>query len=102
MFNCLTVLVLLPLEVTTGYLNNVTKAIVDALIKFDIHTKEPELLTALTKPLTSLIIQLDKDVLKSISIGKVNEEVDLRRHICHNSSIVIGNETIDFKIERCK
>ena len=102
MFNCLTVLVLLPIEVTTGYLNFVTKKLVDALIDYDINAKEPELLTALTKPLTSLIIQLDKEVLKSISIGKVNEEVDLRKHVCRNESILVGNETVDYKIEKCK
>jgi hypothetical protein len=102
MFNCLTVLILLPIEVTTGYLNFVTKNIVDSLINYDINAKEPELLTALTKPLTSLIIQLDKEVLKSISIGTVNEDVDLRKHVCRNESIIIGNQTVDYKIEKCK
>ena len=57
--------------ILSGYLNKVTKAIVDSLIQYDIQAKEPELLTALTKPLTSLIIQLDKEVLKNISIGKI-------------------------------
>jgi sodium-dependent phosphate cotransporter len=93
---------MLPLEITTGYLNKVTKLIVESLIQYDINAKEPELLHAITKPFTSLIIQLDKDVLKNISIGAVSDQVDLRKHKCGKTVRQLTNETFDVEIKKCK
>ncbi|XP_061883307.1 solute carrier family 34 member 2a [Entelurus aequoreus] len=66
-FNWLSVLVLLPLEVATGYLYEVTKIIIDS---FQIQSGEPpELLNVITDPLTDAIIELDKSVLSEIATG---------------------------------
>lgn len=55
-FNWLSVLVLLPLEVATGYLYEVTKLIIDA---FQIESGEaPDLLNVITDVLTESIIQV--------------------------------------------
>nr|XP_008103181.1 PREDICTED: sodium-dependent phosphate transport protein 2A isoform X1 [Anolis carolinensis]XP_008103182.1 PREDICTED: sodium-dependent phosphate transport protein 2A isoform X1 [Anolis carolinensis] len=67
-FNWLSVLVLLPLEVTTSYLYRTTKAAVEAL-KFRVGQDAPELLKVITEPFTSLIIQLDKSVITGIATG---------------------------------
>uniref|UniRef100_A0AAV2LHP5 Uncharacterized protein n=1 Tax=Knipowitschia caucasica TaxID=637954 RepID=A0AAV2LHP5_KNICA len=66
-FNWLSVLVLLPLEVATGYLYIVTKLIIDS---FNIQTGEaPELLNVITDIVTESIIQLDKTVINEIAAG---------------------------------
>jgi sodium-dependent phosphate cotransporter len=56
-FNWLSVLVLLPLEATTGLLRRLSQAVVDT---FHISSgdKAPEMLKVMTEPLTKLIIQV--------------------------------------------
>ncbi|XP_029138125.2 solute carrier family 34 member 2a [Labrus bergylta] len=66
-FNWLSVLVLLPLEVASGYLYKVTKLIIDS---FQIQSGEaPDLLNVITDPLTDAIIELDKSVISQIATG---------------------------------
>uniref|UniRef100_UPI0037E741FA solute carrier family 34 member 2a n=1 Tax=Semicossyphus pulcher TaxID=241346 RepID=UPI0037E741FA len=66
-FNWLSVLVLLPLEVATGYLYVVTKLIIDS---FQIQSGEaPDLLNVITDVLTDSIIQLDQSVISGIATG---------------------------------
>lgn len=66
-FNWLSVLVLLPLEVATGYLYEVTKLIIDS---FNIQSGEaPDLLNVITDVLTEAIIQLDETVISQIATG---------------------------------
>lgn len=56
-FNWLSVLVLLPLEVASGYLHRITKVAVTTL---SLHSGQdaPELLKVITEPFTRLIIQV--------------------------------------------
>ncbi|XP_035494366.2 sodium-dependent phosphate transport protein 2B-like isoform X3 [Scophthalmus maximus] len=66
-FNWLSVLVLLPLEVATGYLYMVTKHIIDS---FNIQSGEaPDLLNVITDVLTESVIELDETVLGGIATG---------------------------------
>lgn len=66
-FNWLSVLVLLPLEMATGYLYEVTKLIIAS---FNIESGEPpELLNVITDVLTESIIQLDQSVISGIATG---------------------------------
>ncbi|XP_062977639.1 sodium-dependent phosphate transport protein 2A [Elgaria multicarinata webbii] len=67
-FNWLSVLVLLPLEVASGYLHRITKVAVAAL-NFRSGQDAPELLKVITEPFTGLIIQLDKSVITGIATG---------------------------------
>uniref|UniRef100_A0A8D2LJ75 Sodium-dependent phosphate transport protein 2A n=1 Tax=Varanus komodoensis TaxID=61221 RepID=A0A8D2LJ75_VARKO len=67
-FNWLSVLVLLPLEVATGYLHRITKIAV-ATLNFRSGQDAPELLKVITEPFTGLIIQLDKSVITGIATG---------------------------------
>lgn len=56
-FNWLSVLVLLPLEVATGYLYKVTKLLIKS---FNIRSGEaPDLLNVITDVLTKSVIQVD-------------------------------------------
>ncbi|XP_069833590.1 sodium-dependent phosphate transport protein 2B isoform X1 [Dendropsophus ebraccatus] len=67
-FNWLSVLVLLPIEVASGYLFHLTNVIVDS---FNIQSGEdaPDMLKVITEPLTKGIIQLDKKVIQDIASG---------------------------------
>uniref|UniRef100_A0AAY4BIB3 Sodium-dependent phosphate transport protein 2A n=1 Tax=Denticeps clupeoides TaxID=299321 RepID=A0AAY4BIB3_9TELE len=67
-FNWLSVLVLLPLEASSGLLRWLSHAVVSSF-----HLKggqdAPELLKIITEPFTKLIIQLDKSVITGIATG---------------------------------
>lgn len=60
-FNWLSVLVLLPLEVVSGYLHHVTRLVVAT---FNIRSGKdaPDLLKIITEPFTKLIIQVSSAV----------------------------------------
>ncbi|KAI8489960.1 hypothetical protein Bbelb_323210 [Branchiostoma belcheri] len=69
MFNWLSVIVLLPLEVMSGYLFHLTGAI---LRSYKLETNEDadvEILKVITKPFTSLVIKIDKKVIANIAKG---------------------------------
>ncbi|KAK3088779.1 hypothetical protein FSP39_023653 [Pinctada imbricata] len=67
MFNWLTVLILLPLEVATSYLYHLTGAIVDSMDLDNLQAENQEMLKAITKPFTKLIIEIDKDVITGVA-----------------------------------
>ena len=89
MFNFLNVLVLLPLEVITGYLYALSKAIVDSTPGLQPGEKPPDILKKLTKPFTSKIIGIDKKLITKIAEGKVDaddDEVGMIKHIFGDKS----------------
>jgi sodium-dependent phosphate cotransporter len=97
MFNWLSVLVLLPLELVSGYLERVTKLLVDVMLKANLDAKEPEMLSALTKPFTNVIIQLDKKVLEAIANKNASEDAQILKHVCGFDQKL--NQTILFKLK---
>ncbi|KAM4020846.1 sodium-dependent phosphate transport protein 2C isoform 1-T2 [Anomaloglossus baeobatrachus] len=68
MFNWLTVIVLLPIELGTGYLYYVSDAIIKS---FNIHAggNAPDILKVITRPFTDLIIKLDSEVIAGNAVG---------------------------------
>ncbi|CAH2299935.1 sodium-dependent phosphate transport 2B isoform X1 [Pelobates cultripes] len=81
-FNWLSVLVLLPIEVASGYLYHLTNAIVTS---FNIQTGEnaPDMLKVITEPLTKGIIQLDKKVIEDIAAGnEAAQNKSLIKSVC--------------------
>ncbi|XP_004681557.1 PREDICTED: sodium-dependent phosphate transport protein 2B-like [Condylura cristata] len=72
-FNWLTVLVLLPVEAATHYLEILTNAVLESF-----HLKngedEPSLLKVITDPFTKLIVQLDKKVIGQIAMNDMSVE----------------------------
>lgn len=56
-FNWLSVLILLPLEVASGYLHHITKVSV-ATLNLRSGQDAPELLKVITEPFTGLIVQV--------------------------------------------
>ena len=63
MFNWLSVIILVTVEVCTGYLENITGAMVSSLGDAKGSSKPPDFLKVLTKPFTKSIIQVNKKVL---------------------------------------
>nr|AIE89828.1 NaPi II-like protein [Eptatretus stoutii] len=94
-FNWLSVLVLLPIEVASGYLYRLTKALLDA---FHIKSGEeaPDLLKVITNPLTKKIIQLDKKVIEEIAKGTLTaQNKSLIKDCVKSSSVtVLKNVTV--------
>ncbi|XP_008049971.2 sodium-dependent phosphate transport protein 2B [Carlito syrichta] len=70
-FNWLSVLVLLPLEAATHYLEVLTNLVVETF-HFKNGEDAPALLKVITDPFTKLIIQLDKKVISQIAM---NDEI---------------------------
>merc|ERR1719295_1191750 len=70
MFNWLTAALLLATECMTGYLETVSGWLVTDIGTQHTAAKSPDFLKALTKPLTKVLIQLDKDVLKGWAENK--------------------------------
>ncbi|GCB64087.1 hypothetical protein scyTo_0000234, partial [Scyliorhinus torazame] len=67
-FNWLSVLVLLPIEVASGFLYRLTEVVVGSF-KIQTGKDAPNLLGIITDPFTDHIIQLDKSVITAIAIG---------------------------------
>ena len=77
MFNFLSVIVLLPLESLTHYLYHVSKALIDATPGLQSGQKPPEILNAITKPLTSKLMTVDKKLITQIAVATPAELVAL-------------------------
>ncbi|KAK3595935.1 hypothetical protein CHS0354_032443 [Potamilus streckersoni] len=75
MFNWLTVLVLLPLEVISGYLEWLSGVLVESLKLQADKEADKDFLQVIIGPFTKLIIQMDKHVIENIAKGK-NEYLD--------------------------
>ncbi|XP_055981551.1 sodium-dependent phosphate transport protein 2B-like [Sorex fumeus] len=71
-FSCLTVLVLLPLEVTTHSLEMLAHLVLNTF-PFRIGRDTPSLLKVITEPFTKLIIQLDKNVVNKLALDDDEE-----------------------------
>ncbi|KAF8788250.1 sodium-dependent phosphate transport protein 2B-like [Argiope bruennichi] len=90
MFNWLAVIVLLPLEVATGYLEKLTGAIMASgeWHHADGGVQKQAFLQTITKPITLWIVQLDKKVLEKLASGQLNEteEVSLLKACSKNGT----------------
>ena len=75
------------------------------LINFDTSIKEPELLNAITKPLTNKIIQLDRSVLDLIAKNETKGGETLIKHVCKKTNIItvdsMGANTTTTLIQKC-
>lgn len=88
MFNLLTVLLLLPLELSTRYLESISLLLVQPLSTNSPNAKEPELLNAITKPSTDSIIQIDKSVLDKIAVNQTADNSSLIKQFCKKTFLV--------------
>lgn len=92
-FNCLSVLVLLPIEVVFHYLYHVTNEIIGVMNITPDTNANKELLTRITNPLTNLVIQLDTDqVLKNVVLKTEGIPTTLLK-TCYDNKNVTMNVT---------
>ena len=90
-FNWLSVLVFLPLEVISGYLRRLTGEIIKVLHLTESKKTNQKLLKVVTEPFTKLIIQIDKKVITKIALKKADSgKVSLIKH-CKVEEIVEKN-----------
>ena len=105
MFNILTVMVLLPLEMGFGMLEISSEWLV-TLVNPNSHTetKEPELLNTIIKPLIDFIVQIDKSVLDAIASNKTSNNVGLIKRQCGTAlfDLLTHNETTKGTPKPCK
>ena len=73
-FNWLSVIILLPLEVITHFLLRLTDKIIEVLHLRQTKGVNKKLLKTLTEPFTKVIIQLDKNIIKKIALGDKSAE----------------------------
>jgi len=96
MFNWLTVIILLPLEVATHYLYYMTEAMTQNVNTVE-DADNPQFLKVITVPLTKLIVEIDKKVITAIAEGKDRQKFPLVKYYCKekfmNSFINYENET---------
>lgn len=119
MFNWLTIFVLLPLEYATGYLYRLSSVVLSQMdTPENNHTgnnepEEKEYLTKLTRPFTSLIVQIDECTFKLVSQGiySANSSTTVNKIWCEVKSSpeshighfheILGCEPVG-EVERCK
>lgn len=96
MFNMLSVVIFLPLELITGYLYYMTDAIVESMsLKKGDKVYKKELLKVITKPFTKLFVQLDKNVITAISTGdKKGMEGSLVKFYCDKGKKVTSLQNV--------
>ncbi|MBN3274054.1 NPT2B protein, partial [Polyodon spathula] len=100
-FNFLSVLVLLPLEVASGYLYYVSQLLVDSF-KLESGENAPDMLKVITDPLTKIIIQLDKSVINGIAIGDpAARNKSLIKIWCKTETIVTENNVTVPGVANC-
>ncbi|XP_069116620.1 sodium-dependent phosphate transport protein 2B-like [Argopecten irradians] len=91
MFNWMTVIIFLPLEVITGYLFQLSEVAVNNLKLEAYSDGKQDFLKVITKPFTKRIIQVDKKGIEKIA---QNEDVDSLLKICCKSKTLKNvNET---------
>lgn len=101
MFNFLSVLVLLPLELASGYLFRLSKAIVDSYNLDEVSGKKQDLLKVVTKPLTEKIIMLDKKLINKIATGSGDMSTSLIKVSCGEFQKTV-NETVTVSLNGTK
>lgn len=87
MFNWLTVIILLPIEVISGYLFHMTEAMThDIGASASSSSETPQFLKVLTEPLTKRIVQVDKKVITAIAEDSDRQKFPLVKYYCTEKS----------------
>ena len=93
-FNWLSVIVLLPLEVISHYLLHLTGKIIESLPLTQKKGTNQKLLKVITQPFTKLIIQLDKKVIEKIALGDESAESLSLIKQCKEEYTVTVNQSV--------
>ena len=104
MLNYLSVFVLLPLELASGYLLRLTDAIVASVQITSNESLDTDLLKRITKSFTNIIIQLDKKIIQKIAEGedKNAEKESLIKYYCDKGKLWQWHLTASVKTKQLK
>ncbi|KAH6931557.1 hypothetical protein HPB50_025254 [Hyalomma asiaticum] len=94
-FNWLTVLVLLPIEVAFNMLEKISESFVHIVDRGQ-RLETSNYLNALTKPFVKLIVQLDSHVIKDIALGKDTNGTVLKQCCQKNGTVCVAKCTALF------
>lgn len=92
-FNWLSVLVFLPLEVVSHYLFYLTQEIIGAMKLDNAKAEKKEFLKKITKPFTNLVVQLDKKIIQNIALKKVVSADQSLIKVCTQAKLIETNVT---------
>ncbi|XP_029634606.1 sodium-dependent phosphate transport protein 2A [Octopus sinensis] len=99
MFNWLSVCLLLTVEVCTGYLYKLSGLMVSNLSLPKYKTRKFDMLKVITKPVTNLIVQLDKEVIEGIATGQYWGGRRLLKVWCkYNKTYILQNVTREVNV----
>ncbi|GFN92273.1 sodium-dependent phosphate transport protein 2b [Plakobranchus ocellatus] len=98
MFNWLSVMVLLPLEIILGYLSWLSGLIVDSLGLEGGSKKAPDMLKAITGPLIKSIVEVNKGVISNVASNSNNTAGDVLRRWCKVEDVVINKTELLSKL----
>ncbi|CAF2693910.1 unnamed protein product [Rotaria sp. Silwood2] len=101
MFNWLTVLILLPIEIASNMLYHLTESITKSINLKRNPNSNPEFLTAITKPLTQRIIQLDNHVIEAIALGNASADISLLKRYCSFKNESVNDTFIQVPDKYC-
>ncbi|XP_033754279.1 sodium-dependent phosphate transport protein 2B-like isoform X2 [Pecten maximus] len=94
MFNWMTVIILLPLEVATHYLYRLTGVIINSLDLSKSSGKKRDILKAITKPFTNLVVKVNSKVIKEIAVEKAGaEEKSVLKRWCKTLRVEVNTST---------
>ncbi|RWS26246.1 Na/Pi-cotransporter-like protein [Leptotrombidium deliense] len=98
MFNWLTVLVLLPIEILFGYLEFITSLLLDLKDWSQESGSKVEFLQILTRIFTDLIVKIDKDALKELATSNDTSTISLLKTCCKYKT----ENTTKTCVQQCK
>jgi len=99
MFNWLTVIILLPLEVATHYLYYMTEAMTKN-VNQNSDADNPQFLKVITQPLTKLIVEVDKKVITAIAQGTDRQKFTLVKYYCKEKAFDVAIKYNDTSINQ--
>ncbi|XP_077996550.1 sodium-dependent phosphate transport protein 2A-like [Glandiceps talaboti] len=99
-FNWLSVLILLPLEIATGYLYHLSEIIIASMSISTNENADVELLKIITKPFTDKVIQIDKKVITKIAFGDDDARSDsmIKRWCVTEKVTELANVTMETNV----
>uniref|UniRef100_F6TB46 Sodium-dependent phosphate transport protein 2B n=1 Tax=Ciona intestinalis TaxID=7719 RepID=F6TB46_CIOIN len=89
-FNLLAVIILLPLEVASGVLEKLTRAIIESIPGFNKGHTSPNILKVITKPLTDKIIKANKKIITKVAKGETLPlDASIIKSVCGSHKMVV-------------
>ncbi|CAL1540246.1 unnamed protein product, partial [Lymnaea stagnalis] len=104
MFNWLTVIILLPLEIAVGYLQWLSGLLVDSMgLEAGNQQKAPDMLKAITEPVIDAIVQINKNAISDSAANSNASSGDVLKRWCKTEIQSVNKSRIntDYAVIDC-